>query len=114
MGAKVMTINSDQNEQLSLTHLLSILHFPPYSIKRLMVEGGARIIQSFLKSGLTDLLIITIAPILVGPNAISATSDDKKSIKEREREVDIKIPKLENVKYEQLGKDIIIVANISN
>ncbi|RIA89178.1 dihydrofolate reductase-like domain-containing protein [Glomus cerebriforme] len=82
-GAKVITINSDQNGQLSLMNLLSILHSPPFSIKRLMVEGGAGIIQSFLKSGLTDLLIITIAPLFAGPNTISATGNDKKLTKVR-------------------------------
>jgi riboflavin biosynthesis pyrimidine reductase len=46
-----------------------------------MVEGGARIIQSFLKNELMDLLIITIAPIFVGPEAISATGDNRKTIK---------------------------------
>ena len=30
-----------------------------------MVEGGAKIIQSFLKSGLVDLLVVTIAPVYV-------------------------------------------------
>ncbi|CAG8475845.1 4283_t:CDS:2 [Funneliformis mosseae] len=106
-GAKVISIDSDQNGQLSLLHLLSILHSPPFSIKRLMVEGGARIIQSFLKSELPNLLIITIAPVFVGPNAISCIGD-KISIEEDED----KIPNLKNVKYEQLGRDIIMVANI--
>lgn len=31
-----------------------------------MVEGGASIISSFLESGLVDLVIITIAPVLIG------------------------------------------------
>ena len=46
-----------------------------------MIEGGAGIIQSVLKNGLTDLLIITIAPVFIGANAISATGDDKTSTK---------------------------------
>ncbi|CAI2175528.1 11209_t:CDS:2 [Funneliformis geosporum] len=106
-GAKVISIDSDQNGQLSLLHLLSILQSPPFSIKRLMVEGGARIIQSFLKSGLPNLFIITIAPVFVGSNAISCIGD-KLSIEENED----KILNLKNVKYEQLGRDIIMVANI--
>jgi len=31
-----------------------------------MVEGGARIISSFLREGTVDALIITIAPVFVG------------------------------------------------
>ncbi|PKC01897.1 riboflavin-specific deaminase [Rhizophagus irregularis] len=80
LGAKVIPIDSDQIGQLSLTHLLSILHIQPFSIKHLMVEGGARIIQSFLKNELIDLLIVTTAPVFVGPEAVSATGDNRKTI----------------------------------
>ena len=40
----------------------------PYErgIRRLMVEGGARVITSFIRAQLVDLFIITIAPKLVG------------------------------------------------
>ena len=35
-------------------------------IKSLMVEGGAHVITAFLKAGLVDALVLTIAPKLVG------------------------------------------------
>jgi len=35
-------------------------------ITRLMVEGGARIITSFLRERLVDLLVLTVSPMLVG------------------------------------------------
>jgi 2,5-diamino-6-(ribosylamino)-4(3H)-pyrimidinone 5'-phosphate reductase len=36
-----------------------------------MVEGGARVIQSFLTSGLlVDTLIVTTAPVLVGSDGV--------------------------------------------
>ena len=35
-------------------------------INSLMVEGGARIITSFLRDRLADLLVLTISPMLVG------------------------------------------------
>ena len=35
-----------------------------------MVEGGARIIESFLQAGVTKSLIITVCPILVGTEGI--------------------------------------------
>jgi 2,5-diamino-6-(ribosylamino)-4(3H)-pyrimidinone 5'-phosphate reductase len=36
-----------------------------------MVEGGARVIQSFLSSGhLVDALIVTTAPVLVGSDGV--------------------------------------------
>jgi riboflavin biosynthesis pyrimidine reductase len=35
-------------------------------INRLMVEGGARIITSFLRERLVDFLVLTVSPLLVG------------------------------------------------
>jgi len=34
--------------------------------RSLMVEGGASVISSFLASGLVDLVVMTIAPVLIG------------------------------------------------
>ena len=36
----------------------------------LMVEGGSRIISSFLYSGYVDNLIVTVAPIIVGDEGV--------------------------------------------
>jgi riboflavin biosynthesis pyrimidine reductase len=54
----------DGNGRLDLEQTLSILH--ARGIRRLMVEGGARVITSFIRARLVDLFIITIAPKLVG------------------------------------------------
>jgi 3,4-dihydroxy 2-butanone 4-phosphate synthase/GTP cyclohydrolase II len=35
-------------------------------LRRLMVEGGAQIIRSTLVAGIVDLLVLTIAPQLLG------------------------------------------------
>jgi riboflavin biosynthesis pyrimidine reductase len=35
-----------------------------------MVEGGARVIQSFLAERLVDALIVTTAPVLVGGDSV--------------------------------------------
>lgn len=39
-----------------------------------MVEGGAGVISSFLQQGLFDLLIITIAPVIVGDGVSAVKS----------------------------------------
>ncbi|CAJ0648077.1 1059_t:CDS:2 [Entrophospora sp. SA101] len=102
-GAKVITINTDESEELN-----------KLSIKRLMVEGGAKIIQSFLKINLLDLIIVTIAPIYIGFNSVSVTGSsegqDEEDLKNK-KIVEKNFPKLINVKYEILGKDIIMTAN---
>lgn len=43
-----------------------------YIGRSLMVEGGASIISAFLASNLVDLVVITIAPVLIG-DGITAT-----------------------------------------
>ena len=44
-------------------------------IRSLMIEGGAQIIDSFARSGLVDRLVVTVAPVLVGPGGIGYTLD---------------------------------------
>lgn len=44
-------------------------------IRSVMVEGGASVISSFLKSGLVDSFLLTIAPVYVGKDGVSAVED---------------------------------------
>jgi 2,5-diamino-6-(ribosylamino)-4(3H)-pyrimidinone 5'-phosphate reductase len=44
-------------------------------IRSLMVEGGAQIIDAFSRSGLVDRLVVTVAPVVVGPLGIGYTLD---------------------------------------
>ncbi|CAG8827588.1 16281_t:CDS:2, partial [Gigaspora margarita] len=95
--AKVILIDSDQNELLSINHLLSTLRSPPFSINCLMVKGGAKIIDSFLKSSKVNLLIVMIASILVGANSIFAIGNNNLV----ENNFENKLPKLTNVTYKK-------------
>jgi GTP cyclohydrolase II len=64
-GADVLPCRREANNgRLDLTQTLGMLH--KRGIRRLMVEGGARVITSFIRAQLVDLFIITIAPKLVG------------------------------------------------
>ena len=64
-GADVLPCRREANNgRLDLTQTLGLLH--ARGIRRLMVEGGARVITSFIRAQLVDLFIITIAPKLVG------------------------------------------------
>lgn len=44
-------------------------------IRSLMVEGGTQIIDSFATSGLVDRLVVTVAPVVVGPRGIGYALD---------------------------------------
>ncbi|MDX9801438.1 MAG: RibD family protein [Spirochaetia bacterium] len=58
-------IETDNNEEtLSLTDVLFQLY--DRGIRSLMVEGGAKIIRSFIKESLWDKMAVSIAPSLIG------------------------------------------------
>jgi len=42
-----------------------------------MVEGGARVIQSFLSERLVDALIVTTAPVLVGGDGVGYSGGEE-------------------------------------
>lgn len=95
-GARVLRLPSDNAGRIALPALLDTL--TQLGIKRLMVEGGAQVIQSFLEQRLANHLVITLAPrFLGGLPAVQtlATPLD-----------------LFNVRYRQLGADLIVEADL--
>jgi 3,4-dihydroxy 2-butanone 4-phosphate synthase/GTP cyclohydrolase II len=96
LGAKIIRCEPDSQGRVNLTSLLDQLG--ALGIKKLMVEGGAQVIQSFLTQGLAQKLIITVAPRLIGgvkavgalPSAVTPS----------------------NVRYRQLGIDLIVEAEL--
>lgn len=63
-GVRLQTFPSLPNGWVNLSALLEYLYRE--GIKSLMVEGGARIITSFLRGRLADQLVLTIAPVVMG------------------------------------------------
>ncbi|KAF9900888.1 2,5-diamino-6-(ribosylamino)-4(3H)-pyrimidinone 5'-phosphate reductase [Lobosporangium transversale] len=96
LGAKIFVLDADAQGRPSITHLLSVLH--QQSAGSLMVEGGAGIISTFLKSGLVDSFLVTIAPVYVGDIGVSAMQDTESALK------------LDDISYHSLGRDVMIVA----
>lgn len=64
LGARVVRLPEGDDGRVALIALLAYLG--EQGVDRLMVEGGATVISAFLSQGLADLLVITIAPLLVG------------------------------------------------
>ncbi|MEZ4592514.1 MAG: GTP cyclohydrolase II [Chloroflexota bacterium] len=97
-GATVVRLPATANGQVSLPALLACLH--KHHIHRLMVEGGAGIITSFLAAQLVDRLVITVAPLLVGGlNAVGNLNGHG-------------LPQLQNPQTQWLGKDIILSGDV--
>jgi riboflavin biosynthesis pyrimidine reductase len=63
-GARILGCEPHANGWVDLADLLRQLHAA--GIQHLMVEGGARIITSFLEARLVDYVTVTIAPVFMG------------------------------------------------
>ena len=63
-GAKILRVRGLLDGRVDLRALLRQLR--RLRIRRLMVEGGQQVITSFLRARLADVLVVTVAPILVG------------------------------------------------
>jgi riboflavin-specific deaminase-like protein len=72
MGVEVLMIDEDEKGEVNLKDLLRKLG--KRGISSLLVEGGARIITSFLHQELVDKVVIAIAPKIMG-KGIEAVGD---------------------------------------
>jgi 2,5-diamino-6-(ribosylamino)-4(3H)-pyrimidinone 5'-phosphate reductase len=93
-GATIYPVASLADGRLDLTRVVRILH-KEEQIERIMIEGGASILSSFLKAGLADCVVITVSPQFVA-SGVSMSVDHV-----------LKSP----VVTERLGKDIIVTCN---
>jgi riboflavin-specific deaminase-like protein len=64
LGARLFILPETQEGWISLPDLVRVLYRE--GARRLMVEGGAKVISSFLVSQLVDFMVVTISPLLLG------------------------------------------------
>jgi riboflavin-specific deaminase-like protein len=69
-GAEVVCVPNGPTGGLDLRRVLSALH--QRGLRRLMVEGGARVLHAMLVQRLGDCLIVTVAPRLVAGTPVLA------------------------------------------
>lgn len=100
-GAEVLPVPvSDETGGLDLDVLLARLE--ARGIRTLMVEGGARVITTFLRERRVDRLILSVAPVLVG-GVRGVTEPLSESGK---------FPRLRAAEARQLGADWIIAGEV--
>lgn len=97
-GATLIGCRCDADGLIDLVALMNEL--ARRNIDSVMVEGGARVITSFIKLGLADLFVITLAPRLVGGLSVIDTENFKAA----------SYIQLKDVHYQRLGVDLIIWA----
>jgi riboflavin biosynthesis pyrimidine reductase len=70
-------------------------------IETVMVEGGSRILTSFLRAQWVDYMLVTIAPSLIGgTSALHSLSEGGENTQ--------CFPGLKDVRYNRLGEDLIL------
>ncbi|MCC7431730.1 bifunctional diaminohydroxyphosphoribosylaminopyrimidine deaminase/5-amino-6-(5-phosphoribosylamino)uracil reductase RibD [bacterium] len=72
-GATVIEVGINSSGQLNLSEILD--ECAKLGICSILVEGGAKVFQSFLASKLFDKIMIFIAPKLVGDDGVSAVGN---------------------------------------
>ena len=92
---------SDNLGRVSLPAVLELLH--QAGVNRLMVEGGAAVITSFLSERLVDYFVLTIAPMLVG-----GYSAIENLLVEEDGALTPCFPRLIDMTATQLGSDLIV------
>jgi riboflavin-specific deaminase-like protein len=97
-GATILPCQLDDHGQIDIRQLMGILH--ARGICSLMVEGGAKVITSFIRAQLVDLFIITVSPTLIGGLQVVQTRNDSPLFRLN----------LTDIYYERLDDDLILWA----
>jgi GTP cyclohydrolase II len=101
-GARVLRLPATESGDVDLAALLERLG--KCGISSLMVEGGARIITSFLARQLADYLVLTVVPRLVG--GVRAVSNLGQFDPAR-------FPGLRNISQQWLGEDLVLWGDLA-
>lgn len=102
-GVHVLALPLDAVGRVELSALLAALR--ERGVRRLMVEGGAAVLTSFLVARLVDVLAVTVSPLLVG--GLHALTDPVAS-------TETALPRLRNPSWVQLGQDGVIWGELAS
>lgn len=102
LGIDILEVQSDESGGIALNHLLQMLG--QRNISSLLVEGGGKIITSFLRQKLADRVVVAVAPRILGKgiNAVGELDIARLS----------QAFKLTFQKISRAGADIVIEASV--
>ena len=96
-GARVFRLPISTKGHIELPDVLG--HLADRGIHKLMVEGGAHVITSFLSNRMVDRVVLTLTPLLLGGlRAVGSLSEGR----------DMSFPRLDPVHYQWFGEDIVL------
>ncbi|OGC78341.1 MAG: hypothetical protein A2Z27_04110 [candidate division Zixibacteria bacterium RBG_16_50_21] len=97
LGIQVLVVPADRSGKVDLKRLFPKLR--EIGIKKLMVEGGSRILTSFVNQGLADRVVIFISPKILGTGIESLNRTKWKSATAR---------KITQPEVFRLGEDLVL------
>lgn len=97
-GATVLPCGLDEAGRVDLRELMGKLY--EKGMRSLMVEGGARVITSFIHARAVDLFVITISPMLIGGLQVVEARQPSLS----------RLLQLSGIHYEHLEDDLVLWA----
>ncbi|MCK4894807.1 MAG: RibD family protein [Calditrichia bacterium] len=101
-GGKILKLPALPNGWVNLSSLMQQLH--ERGIRSLMVEGGARIITSFLRERLADQIILTIVPMILG---------GFRGVRELENVISPFMTNLQNIHYELIQDNLLVRGDLN-
>lgn len=100
-GLKLLILPTEADGYVSLPDLLECL--VRMGVERLMVEGGAQVISSFIAHRLVDFLVVTISPLIIGGlQSMQLPLEDAPNLSVSD------FPKLDEMVVGTLGQDLIV------
>ena len=102
-GAQIVRVGADASGRVDLLELLPQL--TRRGIESIMVEGGSKVITSFLRADVVDRIAVTITPVLVG--GLGAVGDLGESA---QRGV---FPRLVAPRIRWVGNNLVLVAEVA-
>lgn len=102
-GVEVVLVDGDQGGLVSIAAALDELH--RRGVRRLLVEGGARVLTSFFRARAVDRVNVEIASVFVGADGVGALGtlaiDGLRAA-----------PTLANVQVERLGRNVMMRGDV--
>ncbi|WP_341937609.1 RibD family protein [Marinimicrobium sp. C2-29] len=99
---EAIVVSGDDEGHVNLREGLQALH--ERGIRSLMVEGGASVITAFLRAGLADAVVLTVAPVFIGGyNAIGRLEEPGTRV----------FPHIAPLHSRQLGDELIVWGKLS-
>ncbi len=106
-GARLLRLPTQTAGEIDLDLLLGRL--AGLGIDSLMVEGGARVITAFLRQGLVDQVMLTIAPVFLGGlHAVEEPVGQGGGRGEPTPATNLAFPRLEQAGCERRGADLVV------